>query len=78
MAVWAKGHVGRFRGRKGLLFLKNKMDSLVQLDLSPERKKRFMKGVWTCRQKSDYAGFCRSWQGPFIMCFEDGLVAEEI
>lgn len=39
---------------------------------SPGRGKNYMKGGWTSRQKSDYAGFCRSWQGTLIMFFEDG------
>lgn len=36
------------------------------------RRKTFVKGVWTYRQKSDYAEFCRSWQGSLIMFSEDG------
>lgn len=37
----------------------------------PVRRKKFMKGIWTYRQKSDYAVFCRPWQGPLIMFSED-------
>lgn len=41
----------------------------------PERGKHCIKGGWACRQKSDYAGFCRSWRGTLIMFFEAGALS---